>query len=89
MNWIVIVLGVTLLLAGVFLTFYTVIETESLFGVILITDMESPYQSYGLILLFFGILSLFMGLIWPGESASYNASRASQQKGEALSKKTN
>jgi len=72
MNQIVIVLGIALILFGVFLTFYTVVETESVFGVTIITDVESPYQIYGLALLFFGILSLFMGLILPSRSASYD-----------------
>jgi hypothetical protein len=70
MNGIVIVLGVALLLVGVFLTFYTVIETQSVFGVTIITDTESPYQIYGLAMLFFGTISLFMGLILPGKSES-------------------
>ena len=73
MNGKVIVLGIALLLAGVFLTLYTVIETESVFGVTIITDTESPYQIYGLVLLFFGIISLFMGLILPGKSESFDA----------------
>ena len=73
MNGIVIILGVALLLVGVFLTFYTVIETQSVFGVTIITDTESPYQIYGLAMLFFGIISLFMGLILPGKSGSFDA----------------
>jgi hypothetical protein len=73
MNQIVIVLGVALLLFGVFLTLYTVVETESVFGVTITTETKSPYQSYGLALLLFGILSLFMGLILPSKSASYAA----------------
>jgi hypothetical protein len=70
MNQIVIVLGVALLLFGVFLTLYTVVETESVFGVRIITKTTGPYQSYGLALIFFGILSLFTGLILPSKSAS-------------------
>jgi uncharacterized membrane protein len=73
MNQIVIVLGVALLLFGVFLTLYTVVETESVFGGTIITETKNPYQSYGLALIFFGILSLFMGLILPSKSASYDA----------------
>lgn len=72
MNGIIIVLGVALLLVGVFLTFYTVIETQSVFGVTIITDTESPYQIYGLVILFFGIISVFMGLILPSKSEAFD-----------------
>jgi hypothetical protein len=63
MNGAIVGLGIFLLIAGAFLFLYSVTYTELVFGVTLITSVEYPYKSYSFILLFFGILSLVMGLV--------------------------
>ena len=69
MNSIIAGLGVVVLIAGVFLVLYSVTHTQSVFGVTLITQVEYPYRDYGYIMLFFGIVSLVLGLVMPGKSA--------------------
>jgi hypothetical protein len=68
MNGAIVGLGIFLLIAGAFLLLYSVTYTELVFGVTLITSVEYPYRSYSFILLFFGILSLVMGLVMSKKS---------------------
>ncbi len=71
MNGLVVGLGVILVIGAVFLIVYSVAESETVFGITLITKVEYPYQTYGFALAFFGIVSLFMGFVLPSKTASY------------------
>ena len=68
MNGAIVGLGIVFLVAGVFLLLYSVTYTQTVFGVTLITGVEYPYQPYGFISLFVGILSLVLGLVMPEKS---------------------
>ena len=71
MNGAIAGLGILLLTAGAFLVLYSVTYTQSVFGVTLVTRVEYPYQLYGFILLFVGVLGLVLGLVMPKKSAPY------------------
>ena len=68
MNWAVAGLGIVIIIAGVFLVFYSVADYQSVYGVTLITRIDYPYRTYGFVTVFFGIVSLFFGLIMPKKS---------------------
>jgi len=70
MNGIMVLLGLVVLVVGVVLSLYSVGYTESVYGVTLITGIESPYKNIGVVLLVFGIIGLGLGFIWPSGSES-------------------
>ena len=70
MNGKLVILGIFVLLAGGFLALYSVTHTQDVYGVTLITGLESPYRNIGVVLLVFGIIGLGLGFIWPSGSES-------------------
>ena len=68
MNGAILWLGIIVLIAGVFLVFYSVADYQSVYGVTLITRIDYPYRTYGFVTVFFGIVTLFFGLIMPKKS---------------------
>jgi len=70
MNGIIALLGIVVLVAGGFLALYSITHTQDVYGVTLITGLESPYRNYGIILLVFGIIGIVLGIIWPSKSES-------------------
>jgi len=68
MNWTVAGLGIVIIIAGVFLVFYSVADYQSVYGVTLITRIDYPYRTYGYAAIFFGAVGLFLGLILPKKS---------------------
>ena len=68
MNGKLVILGIFVLLAGGFLALYSVTHTQDVYGVTLITGLESPYRNIGVVLLVFGIVGLGLGFILPSRS---------------------
>ena len=68
MNGTILWLGIIVLIAGVFLVFYSVADYQTVYGVTLITRIDYPYRTYGFVAIFFGVVGLFMGLVMPKKS---------------------